>query len=361
MKTLIHIVLIAAFFIIDPLFAVDREEKQESISQERPVKVLLSLDGGGTRVVGTIAILKEIFGALEKELGRNVKPEEIIDLVGGTSAGGIVALMLASGKTLEECMKLFMKHPQEIFSVDLYHWIINGAGYLGAKYSHDRFKRILRVTFGESLISDVRFPVFVTTYCRERDEFKLLDSDNPSEFSSLTKAQAALVTAAPPTYFPRQILQSKDGPISCEDGGVGANDPGDLVLARAREHPHHHTWKKARQLHPEHNYVLISIGAGKELLPPLDEDVGLLGFATAAIDEVLSASRAATELQLKTELGDHNYFRFQFHSDAPLDTTDPTILHEIVQQAADVSKTNEFKSLVQRLVTIIRQRESDYP
>lgn len=59
---------------------------------------LLSLDGGGVRGLSTLYILKSIMGRLNQERKNDslppVKPCEVFDLIGGTSTGGQVHLVL---------------------------------------------------------------------------------------------------------------------------------------------------------------------------------------------------------------------------------------------------------------------------
>jgi hypothetical protein len=59
---------------------------------------LLSLDGGGVRSFSTLYILKNIMDRLNHERKKNdhppVKPCEMFDLIGGTSTGGLIAIML---------------------------------------------------------------------------------------------------------------------------------------------------------------------------------------------------------------------------------------------------------------------------
>lgn len=69
-------------------------------------------------------------------------------------------------------------------------------------------------------------------------------------------------------------------------------------------------------------------------------------------------TRAATKLQLRTELGANNYYCFQFMSHEPLDTTDPVVLKEIVEKGKAIAKTGEFKPPIQRLANVIRARAS---
>ena len=58
---------------------------------------ILSLDGGGVRGLSSLLILREIM----EEIGRRTKaaaetplPCEYFDLIGGTSTGGLIAIML---------------------------------------------------------------------------------------------------------------------------------------------------------------------------------------------------------------------------------------------------------------------------
>lgn len=57
---------------------------------------ILSLDGGGVRGLSSLLILREIM----EEIGRQTRapkiplPCEYFDLIGGTSTGGLIAIML---------------------------------------------------------------------------------------------------------------------------------------------------------------------------------------------------------------------------------------------------------------------------
>ena len=304
-------VLFLVFALNGPLAAMEPEDAASSTICPKPQKILWSFDGGGTRAIGSVKILIDIFEALEQKLSRKIEPMEVIDLVGGTSAGGFITIMLASGKSLQECFDLFKEHASAIFSVGLWGWLTSGNGYLSAKYDPKTLQEVLKKVLGDSPLSEVLIPAFVTTYVRKKDEFVLLDSTIPGKFPSLTKVTACLATSAAPTYFPREEFEMDGETVSGEDGGLGANDPAFLVYAK-EEHPHHHCLKKAKLMHPDHNFVLISIGTGQSLLPPLSKDPGAIEFIKEGIGETMSAARAATELMLHTILGDDHYFRLQF-------------------------------------------------
>lgn len=93
-------VLFLVFALNIPLAAVEPEETASSTICPKPQKILWSVDGGGTRGIGAVKIAMDILEALEAKLDRKIKPLEVIDLIGGTSAGGFIAIMLASGKSL---------------------------------------------------------------------------------------------------------------------------------------------------------------------------------------------------------------------------------------------------------------------
>ncbi len=72
-------------------------------------RALLTLDGGGIRGILTIQLLK----ALEEQAGAPCY--RIFDLVAGTSTGGIIAGLVASGKTALEIEALYEKLVSKVF------------------------------------------------------------------------------------------------------------------------------------------------------------------------------------------------------------------------------------------------------
>ena len=57
---------------------------------------ILSLDGGGVRGLSSLLILREIMLDIETRMRVDAtpKPCEYFDLIGGTSTGGLIAIML---------------------------------------------------------------------------------------------------------------------------------------------------------------------------------------------------------------------------------------------------------------------------
>ncbi|KAK4966329.1 hypothetical protein LTR42_011490 [Elasticomyces elasticus] len=89
---------------------------------------LLSLDGGGVRGLSTLYLLREIMQQLNDErealtLNR-VKPCEIFDLIGGTSTGGLIAIMLGRLEMdVDECITEYKKLMCTVFDKKKESWL----------------------------------------------------------------------------------------------------------------------------------------------------------------------------------------------------------------------------------------------
>jgi Patatin-like phospholipase len=57
---------------------------------------VLALDGGGVRGLSSLLILREIMEEIERKTGAEEAPRpcDYFDLIGGTSTGGLIAIML---------------------------------------------------------------------------------------------------------------------------------------------------------------------------------------------------------------------------------------------------------------------------
>lgn len=90
--------------------------------ESRPLR-LLSLDGGGIRGLSTLLVLRSIMHQLEDIEGPNVprplKPADYFDLIGGTSTGGLIAIMLGRlGMDIEQCIQTYLDLSPIIFPTE---------------------------------------------------------------------------------------------------------------------------------------------------------------------------------------------------------------------------------------------------
>jgi hypothetical protein len=90
---------------------------------------LLSLDGGGVRGLSSLMVLDDLMESIaieEKRIGRRpqsdrtpLKPCDYFDLIGGTSTGGIIAILLSRLQlNCKQCIGIYSKLAEQIFKHD---------------------------------------------------------------------------------------------------------------------------------------------------------------------------------------------------------------------------------------------------
>lgn len=197
---------------------------------------ILALDGGGIRGTYTAAVLAE----WEARTGCRVA--EHFDLIAGTSTGGILALGLGMGRTPAEMLELYRKDGPQIFPMtsfperrwwNLWHWF-------APKFDENVLRDVLTARFknaprGELLgksICRLVIPVYDVTSDRVV-VFRTPHSPGAKSHGDLPVAEAALATAAAPTYFNPAKIKNPVAEFLAVDGGIWANCPVMLAVAEA--------------------------------------------------------------------------------------------------------------------------------
>lgn len=217
---------------------------------------ILSLDGGGIRGIITAVLLDRL----------NTHPEtsdflEGVDLIAGTSTGGIIALAIAKGASPAELVELYKNLGPAVFTDSLWDNIKDLGSVLGAQYDTEPLERELKAFLGETTtLGQLTKSVLVTTFDLDnlRPEptrrtwkpklFHNIGQDNDGEALAY---KVGLYTSAAPTYFP-----TVDGYI---DGGVYANNPSMCALAQSQDE---RVYKNCPDLS---DVVLLSLGTGTSL------------------------------------------------------------------------------------------------
>ncbi|CAO1329944.1 unnamed protein product [Diamesa hyperborea] len=207
---------------------------------------LLCLDGGGIKGLVLTQMLLEIESLLK------IPIRDVFDWIAGTSTGGILALALGAGKSLRECICIYMTMKEKSF--------------VGTRpYSSDALEGVLKDVFGENTVmSDIKSPKLIVTslmadqkpsdlhmFRNYKSSCELLNitttSTNRVNPPALSEDQlvwhAARATGAAPSYF-RAFGRFLDG-------GLIANNP---------------TLDAMTEIH-EHNLALQSIGREDEVVP----------------------------------------------------------------------------------------------
>lgn len=92
-----------------PTLEEQRAAARAALNVTADNKMILSLDGGGIRGIMTLQLLKK----LEEIAG--IPCYQLFDMVAGTSTGGIIAGLIASGKTAAEIEQLYIKLVTKVF------------------------------------------------------------------------------------------------------------------------------------------------------------------------------------------------------------------------------------------------------
>ncbi|XP_040892763.1 85/88 kDa calcium-independent phospholipase A2 isoform X2 [Toxotes jaculatrix] len=224
---------------------------------EKKMDRLLCLDGGGIKGL----VLIQMLIALEKAAGRPTR--ELFDWVAGTSTGGILALAIIHGKSMEYLRCLYFRMKEQVFK--------------GSRpYESAPLEDFLKKEFGENTkMTDVRYPrVMVTSVLADRHpgELHIFRNYNPpsvnreppyattATFQPLTIPQEQLVwraarsSGAAPTYF-RPMGRFLDG-------GLLANNP--TLDAMSEIHQYNKALKA--EGHGEEIKklgIVVSLGTGK--------------------------------------------------------------------------------------------------
>ncbi|TDZ31377.1 Calcium-independent phospholipase A2-gamma [Colletotrichum spinosum] len=263
------------------------------MDEHRPVR-LLSLDGGGIRGISSILVLKEIMRQInvDRKTKDHLQPWQVFDLIGGTSTGGIIALMLGSLQmSVDECYDVYMQLATTIFKpkrwrCDVFNRTLDALSanerYDSAKME-ELVKQIIKERTGSrnTMLQDTarasRCKVFVTTVRAADEQLILLrtyqNTARADPYSSTFEMWEALrATSAASTYF----KPHRQGTVRYLDGAFKSNNPIFEV---------HH---EASDLWPEREVCMVSIGTGTKPNTPLG-------------GHVVQLARSMTKLATATE------------------------------------------------------------
>ncbi|RMD40875.1 hypothetical protein DV735_g4252, partial [Chaetothyriales sp. CBS 134920] len=246
---------------------------------------LLSLDGGGVKGISSLMILQRIMDRVREIENKERSftdaaerlPRDYFDLAGGTSTGGLAALMMfrlgmSTSQTIDQYKTLASKvfAPTiagfEIHKLPLGYslgnlWLWAKRLIKGASFSADRLEDAIDTVLqlpelgpfrgsGSDLLYDPTKPSGMMLMCAtvaEKGEtvlfrsYKLPDDSQPQsetakkiDHSKITIKQACRATSAAPTYLPEMWI----GDISFWDGGLLNNNPVDQVWDARYDLPH---------------------------------------------------------------------------------------------------------------------------
>ncbi|MFA6040285.1 MAG: patatin-like phospholipase family protein [Methylophilus sp.] len=180
---------------------------------------VLALDGGGTKGVYTLGVLKELEAHLQKPLYQH------FDLIYGTSTGSIIASLLALGKTVTEIEAIYFQTIPQIMAQT-------------SRAKRSKEIRLLATNF----FKQAKFDAFkthigiVTTHDEYHSPVIFRTQANISTeyaFDSTIADAVVASCAAYPFFEASQIKSVQGASLTLLDGGMVANNPSLLAITDA--------------------------------------------------------------------------------------------------------------------------------
>ncbi|HWB55188.1 MAG TPA: CBASS cGAMP-activated phospholipase [Tepidisphaeraceae bacterium] len=260
---------------------------------------ILALDGGGIRGLYTAVLLDRLSGAVPGFLDN-------VQLMAGTSTGGIIALGLAGGMQTRDLVSLYQNQGPKIFDASWLRHLEDLGGLSGAQYDNANLQSILTQQFRTKTLNDLNKKVLIPSFDLDNGQDSPPASPRtwkpkffhnfPGPDSDGTEliVDVALRTSAAPTYFP--VYQHY------VDGGVVANNPSMAALAQALD-----LGTGNQQLA---DLRLLSLGTGTvtTYVGGHDHDWGLAQWARPLVSLMIDGVMGVADYECSRLLG-NSYFR----------------------------------------------------
>ncbi|KAF8854495.1 FabD/lysophospholipase-like protein [Acephala macrosclerotiorum] len=331
---------------------------------ESPVKEtrkLLSLDGGGVRGMSAIAILRELMEKLaDKRRVEVIHPWQEFDMIGGTSTGGLLAIMLGRLRmSIDQCEDAYMKFSEDIFTspnaIAKAYNLLNATGRFSTQALETNIKEFIDSAglaqsekFDDS--RDGSCKVFVSVVRQEDGANTVLRSyvnpEMPNPMRRYCKIwEAARATSAASTFF-EPIAIGPNGQTYV-DGALGFNNPIRLLD------------RESRDLWPDDDRVFLSIGTGSA--PGGSLEGNLLTLATR-LNEILVETEKTAEGFLKDNqalAAAHRYYRFNvYHGLGHIGLEEYKARQQIYAATATYLETMDAVTKVKQFVSALSPQTS---
>ncbi|GFF55509.1 hypothetical protein CNMCM6936_005638 [Aspergillus lentulus] len=276
---------------------------------------LLSLDGGGIRGLSSLYVLKDMMEAMDPD--HPPKPCEVFDMIGGTSTGGLIAIMLGRLKMdVDQCIDAYVRLSKQAFTRKNYI-PVTLRGNFRARFDTKKLEEALKTVVVEQGLDedallwdpDTSCRVFVcttkqltgkvtsfTSYHHLRGQYGL--------YKHLKIWEAGRATSAAPSFFdPLVIIDPLLGYKRVFlDGALGANNAVEQMWLHAGD-----LWEEDLK---SRLGCLVSLGTGMR---------SEMNFTGGFIQELKLRKRGLTDTEFEAEtfayehcdlVEEHRYFRF---------------------------------------------------
>lgn len=301
---------------------------------------ILSIDGGGIRGIIPVILLQR----LSSQPGLTGWIDSV-DLIAGTSTGGLIALALAAGKSLPDIRGMYEAKGAEIFARSTWRVVTHLSSIIGAKYDIKNLERVIKPFLGESLtLANLGKRVLIASFDLDSGpddprgrtwKPKLFHnfSNEDSDGKELAY-RVGLYTSAAPTYF-----QPSNGYV---DGGVYASNPAMCALAQTQD-------PRVRNGPRIEDVVLLSLSTGRSLqfIDKVNPDWGDAQWIEPLIAIMLDGVSGIADYQCKQVLRDR-YLRlapvFPSGTTVPMDGIDMLPFMTDFASSVDLTATSAWLS-----------------
>lgn len=279
------------------------------------MKLILSLDGGGTRSVFTLRLLQLIENTFQKPL------HKLFHLVVGVSAGAGIASWIAMGQSIN---KLDLNYSE------MFRNLNSSGGILHPLYDGTGKSNVCRMLFANATFSETVIPLGVLTTKFTNFE-PIIFSSESKDHATQSIAQAIDASSACPGLFP-PVKINGDYYI---DGGTISNDPVFVGIQMAKK-----KWPDLK----EGDLAVLSVGTGVSMNIEIEEskniipnDVGLLRLIAENFFAVLIASKHNLNGPIvKLLLGKGNYARINSRVVSSTDDVSESTLNSLKEEVTNL-------------------------
>ena len=284
---------------------------------------ILALDGGGVKALFTAHVLAR----LEDDLG--VRIRDSLDLIAGTSAGGIIALALGADLRPTEVVQHYQQLAATVFPANRRSWWRLPTRLRRPTYPQKPLRDALHQVFGDRRLGDSDRRLVLPAWdvqCGQVHLFKTPHHPRLTRDWKIPMVDVALATTAAPTFLPAARVDEH----RLVDGGTWANNPSVVAITEA----------VSVLGVPLDAIRILNIGTTNEVAnhPKKLDNGGLATWARHAPQLVLTASSRGAQGIAEHLVGRDRYSRFDAQVPAGLYRLDDANPDDLAGLAAGQSR-----------------------
>ncbi|KAH5423486.1 hypothetical protein HBI23_198590 [Parastagonospora nodorum] len=311
---------------------------------------LLCLDGGGVRGLSSLMVLKMLMEMIDPD--NPPKPCDYFDMIGGTSTGGLIAIMLGRLQmSVQECIDEYTTLFSSIFTKKKHR--VGWGGKLQGRFDHEALEAGIKRIVGEKLndenalfkdnSSNGGCKTFVCATSATTSETVIMSSyysmRRLNDIRNVARIwEVGRATSAATSFF--DSIQIKGSTYL--DGGTGANNPINKLWAEADD-----AFRQGPDWRLEDNLLcMVSIGTGQPLLKKFGDSILGTDILDALVDITTNTETTANDFQQAHAQIFEQGIAYRFNVEQGLenvaleDATSAGKIEEVTRRYLSIEKSN---------------------